>query len=68
MQLRGKRIVLLLIPEVAISGTTLRNSKKTFDRKALEAVHGVSFNPKMRDRLIEESDYDEDEEDFFYND
>ena len=55
-------------PEIAITGKTLNNSRKTFDRKALEAVHGVSFNPKMRDRLIEESDYDEDEEDFFYND
>ena len=55
-------------PEIAITGKTLNNSRKTFDRKALEAVHGVSFNPKMRDRLIEESDYDEDEEDFFYGD
>ena len=47
---------------------TLNNSRKTFDRKALEAVHGVTLNPRLRDRLIEESDYDEDEEAFFYGD
>ena len=55
-------------PELAITGETLNNSRKTFDRKALEAVHGVTLNPRLRDRLIEESDYDEDEEDFFYGD
>ena len=55
-------------PEVAITGQTLNNSRKTFDRKALEAVHGVTLNPRLRDRLIEESDYDEDEYDFLFGD
>jgi len=55
-------------PEIAITGQTLNNSRKTFDRKALEAVHGVTLNPRLRDRLIEESDYDEDEYDFLFGD
>ncbi|HAT66370.1 MAG TPA: hypothetical protein DCS66_17540, partial [Flavobacteriaceae bacterium] len=54
-------------PEVAITGQTLNSSRKTFDRKAQQAVHGVSLNPKMRDRLMEETDYDDDD-DWFYGD
>ena len=54
-------------PEVAISGKTLTNSRKTYRRKAQEAVHGVTLNPKMRDRLMEETDY-YDDDDWFYGD
>jgi len=54
-------------PEVAISGKTLTSSRKTYQRKAQEAVHGVTLNPKMKDRLMEETDYDDDDS-WFYND
>jgi hypothetical protein len=38
-------------PEVAITGQTLNSSRKTFDKKAQEAVHGVTLNPKMRHEI-----------------